>query len=339
MQSGTLLALIALGGMGLLFAAGLALASKKFAVQEDPRLVRIMGVLAGANCGACGYPGCRAFAEAVIKGQAPISGCTPGGAESTSKIALIMGMEAAGEEYVPRVAVIRCHGGHKEARQLFRYQGLADCAAAQLAGGGAKACRYGCLGLGTCVRACPFGALSMGDNGLPVVDETRCTACGLCVAACPRNIIELIPRSAQIYLGCVSLDKGKAVKSVCTVGCIGCGICSKPKVTPSGAITMKGNLPVVDYIKAGTDLLVAAAKCPTHSYVDKILHRPRVTIDSKCDGCGICKEICPVGAIEGERGQRHKVVMDKCIGCGFCVPKCPLGAISIVGALGYVEEH
>ena len=338
MQSGALLAIITLGGLGLLFAAGLAWASKKFAVQEDPRLPRIMNVLAGANCGACGYPGCRSFAEAVIKGQAAISGCTPGGTESTSRIALIMGLETDGEEYVPRVATIRCRGGHQEARQLFAYQGLADCAAAQLAGGGAKACRYGCLGLGTCVRACPFDALSMGGNGLPEVDEERCTACGLCVSACPRNIIELIPRSAQVYLACVSQDKGKAVKSVCTVGCIGCGLCAKPKVTPSGAITMKENLPQVDYTKGGMDLLVAAAKCPTSSYVDKVPHRPKVTIDSKCDGCGICKEVCPVGAIDGEKGQRHKVIMDKCIGCGLCVSKCPLAAISIVGALGYVEE-
>jgi len=338
MQNPMVLAIITLGGLGLLFAAGLAVASKKFAVQEDPRLPKVMDALAGANCGACGYPGCRAFAEAVLKGEAPITGCTPGGTESTSRIAQIMGMQASDEEYVPRVATIRCRGGHREARDLFEYQGLVDCAAAQLAGGGHKACRYGCLGLGTCVRVCPFDALSMGDNGLPVVDEERCTACGLCVEACPRDIIELIPRSAQVYLGCVSQDKGKAVKSVCTVGCIGCGLCAKPKVTPSGAIAMEGNLPRIDYAKDGTDLLVAAAKCPTHSYVDKVPHRPKVTIDSKCDGCGICKEICPVGAIEGEKGQRHKIIMDKCIGCGLCVPKCPLGAITIVGALGYVEE-
>jgi ferredoxin len=250
-----------------------------------------------------------------------------------------MQIEGGEEEYVPRVAAVCCRGGYKEARELFRYQGLEDCAAAQLAAGGAKACRYGCLGLGTCVRVCPFEALSMGDNGLPLVDEERCTACGLCVTACPRNIIELIPRSAQIYLACVSQDKGKAVKTVCSVGCIGCGLCAKPKITPSGAITMKGNLPVVDYRTGGTDLLVAAAKCPTHSYADKVAYRPKVSIDSKCDGCGICKEVCPVGAVEGEKGKRHKVIIDKCIGCGLCVPKCPLGALSIVGALGYVEEH
>jgi electron transport complex protein RnfB len=339
MPSSTLFAMIALGGLGLLFAAGLAYASRKFAVKEDPRVSQVLDALAGANCGACGYPGCRAFAEAVVKGEAPIHACTPGGAESTSRIARIMGMETAEGEYLPKVAVVHCRGGLKEARELFHYQGLEDCAAAQLVGGGSKACRYGCLGLGTCARICPFDALSMGQNGLPVVDDMKCTGCGMCVDACPRNIIQLIPRSAQIYLACVSQDKGKSVKAVCSVGCIGCGLCAKPKVTPSGAITMDGNLPVVDYTKSDTDLLVAMAKCPTHSYADKIPHRPKVTIDSKCDGCGICKEVCPVGAIEGEGGQRHRVIVDKCVGCGICVPKCPLGAITILGALGYLEER
>lgn len=339
MQSNTLLALIALGGLGLLFSAGLAYASRKFAVKEDPRVAQILDVLAGANCGACGYPGCRAFAEAVAQGEAPVSGCTPGGVESTSKIAKIMGMQAEPGEFVPMVAVVRCRGGQKEARELFLYQGLEDCAAAQLAAGGSKACPYGCLGLGTCVRVCPFDALSMGNNGLPMVDDTKCTGCGLCVEACPRKIVQLIPRSAQVYLACVSQDKGKTVKAACSVGCIGCGLCSKPKISPSGAITMDGNLPVIDYAKSGTDLLVAAYKCPTSSFVDKIAHRPKISIDSKCDGCGACKEVCPAAAIEGEEGRRHRVITDKCIGCGICVPKCPPGAISILGALGYQEER
>jgi Na+-translocating ferredoxin:NAD+ oxidoreductase RNF subunit RnfB len=338
MQSSTVLALIALGGLGLLFSAGLAYASRKFAVKEDPRVSQILNVLAGANCGACGYPGCRAFAEAVAKGEAPVNGCTPGGTESTGKIARIMGMQAEMGEFIPQVAAVRCRGDREKARELFRYQGLEDCAASQLVAGGSKACQYGCLGLGSCVRVCPFEALSMGDDGLPLVDERKCTGCGLCVAACPREIIQLIPRDAKIYLACVSQDKGKGVKSICSVGCIGCGLCAKPKVTPSGAITMDGNLPKIDYSKADVDMVVAAYKCPTKSFVDKVAHRPKVSIDSKCDGCGICKEICPVDAIEGEDGQRHKVIMNRCIGCGLCVSKCPLGVISILGALGYVEE-
>ncbi|KPL19029.1 MAG: hypothetical protein AMJ92_04815 [candidate division Zixibacteria bacterium SM23_81] len=339
MQSSTLLALIALGALGLLFSAGLAYASRKFAVEEDPRVIQILDVLAGANCGACGYPGCRAFAEAVVEGKAPISACTPGGTESTSKIAKIMEMEAEEGEYVPQVAVVRCRGGFKEARTLFQYYGLQDCAAAQLAAGGSKACAYGCLGLGSCVRVCPFEALTMGDNGLPLVDDKRCTGCGLCVSACPRGIIQLIPRSAQVYLACVSQERGKKVKAVCSVGCIGCGLCSKPKVTPSGAITMADSLPVIDYTKGAGELVVAVHKCPTNSFVDKIVHRPWVSIDTKCDGCGICKEICPVDAIEGEQSHQHKVITNKCIGCGICVPKCPLAAISIQGALGYTEER
>ncbi len=338
MQSSTWLALIALGALGLLFSLGLAYASRKFAIKEDPRVSDIMDVLAGANCGACGYPGCHAFAEAVVKGEASMSGCTPGGVESTGKIAKIMGVEPEGGEYIPKVAVVRCQGDRENARELFRYQGLEDCDAAQLVAGGSKACQYGCLGLGTCVQVCPFEALSMGDKGLPWVDDKKCTGCGLCVAACPRGIIQLIPRDAQVYLACVSLDKGKSVKDVCAVGCIGCGLCAKPKITPSGAITMEDNLPEIDYLKADIDLVVAMSKCPQNSFVDKIAHRPKVSIDSKCDGCGVCKEACPVGAIEGEKDQRHKVIMNKCIGCGICVPKCHLGAISILGALGYVEE-
>jgi electron transport complex protein RnfB len=338
MQSSTLVALIALGGLGLFFSAGLAYASRKFAVKEDPKISQIMDVLAGANCGACGYPGCHAFAEAVVKGEAPMSGCTPGGVESTGRIARIIGVEADMGEYVPKVAVVCCQGDRGKARELFCYQGLENCAAAQLVAGGSKACQYGCLGLGTCAGVCPFDALIMGDKGLPVVDDKKCTGCGLCVSACPRDIIQLIPREAQIYLACVSLDKGKAVKTSCSVGCIGCGLCAKPKVTPSGAIVMEGNLPKIDYAKAGIDLVVAAGKCPPKSFVDKVAHRPKVSIDSKCDGCGVCKEVCPAGAIEGEKDQRHKVIMNKCLGCGICVSQCHLGAISILGALGYVEE-
>ncbi len=166
----------------------------------------------------------------------------------------------------PKVAVVQCRGGKAEAVEKFAYFGPQDCTAATLVGGGHKGCSYGCLGLGSCVRACPFGAMYMSDNGLPVVIEEKCTGCNVCVVTCPRGIMALIPRSQKVYLGCVSQDKLKAVKSVCTVGCYTCKICVTPKVTPSGAIVMEGNLPVIKDIDS-PDLYTAAEKCPAGCYV------------------------------------------------------------------------
>ena len=256
--------IVVLGGLGLLFGAGLAYASKKFAVHIDPRMEQIIEILPGANCGACGKPGCQAYAEAVVKGESPPNMCSPGGSEVTEKIADILGIEAKAEE--PKVAVVQCQGGHKEAVEKFHYEGIQDCNAAQLIGGGLKACSYGCLGLGSCVKACPFDAMYMNENGLPVVIEDKCTACNVCVTTCPRGIMALIPRSQNVYLGCVSQDKARAVKSVCKVGCFACKICATPKVTPEGAIEMDGNLPKIKDIYSD-DLYTAFDKCPSNSYV------------------------------------------------------------------------
>ncbi|MFQ6091664.1 MAG: RnfABCDGE type electron transport complex subunit B [bacterium] len=257
-------ALLSLGGLGLLFGFGLAFASKRFAVSVDPKIEQVLDALPGTNCGACGCPGCSGFAEAVVGARVLITACRPGGPEVAQKIAEIMGVQVG--EVVPEVASVQCQGGRREAKEKCRYEGLEDCGAAELIAGGSKACQYGCLGLGDCVRACPYEALVMGDDRLPVVLEEKCTACGLCVQACPRGIMQLIPKSAKVYLGCVSQDRGKAVKKICTVGCTGCTLCASPKVTPSGAIRMKGNLPVIDYTIEG-DLDNAVKKCPTQSYV------------------------------------------------------------------------
>ncbi|MDZ7371856.1 MAG: Fe-S cluster domain-containing protein [candidate division KSB1 bacterium] len=259
-----LTSLLALGGLGLLFGAGLAFASQKFSVFVDPKVEEILAALPGANCGACGKPGCAAYAEAVAKGETPPDRCSPGGAEVAKKLAAIMGVEASTSE--PKVAVVQCRGGKAKALEKFDYQGPQDCTAATLVGGGHKACSYGCLGLGSCVRACPFGAMYMSENGLPVVIEEKCTACNICVVTCPRGIMALIPRSQKVYLACVSQEKLKAVKSVCSVGCYTCKICVTPKVTPSGAIVMEGNLPVIKD-PASPDLFTAAEKCPAGCYV------------------------------------------------------------------------
>ncbi|UCE20652.1 MAG: Fe-S cluster domain-containing protein [Gemmatimonadota bacterium] len=259
-----LYAILSLGGLGLLLGLGLAVASKKFAVTIDPKIEQVLDVLPGANCGGCGYPGCSGFAEAVVGGKVLVTDCKPGGPEIAEKIAEILGVEVG--DVAPEVASVHCQGGRAEAVEKCRYEGLESCAAAELIAHGSKGCQYGCLGLGDCVRGCPYEALAMSDNGLPVVLEEKCTACGLCVSACPRDIMQLIPKHAGVYLGCVSQDRAKAVKTVCTVGCIGCKLCSTPKVTPSGAITMDGNLPVIDYtVEDGLEN--AVTKCPTKSFV------------------------------------------------------------------------
>ncbi len=260
-------ALIVMGGLGVLFGAGLAIASRIFAVKKDPRVEQIEEILPGANCGACGAPGCAGFAEGVVEGKYDVAGCTAGGADVAQKVAGIMGQEAG--SVIPKVAVVRCRGDHDTSTQRAEYQGVQSCQAAAMIAGGAKGCIYGCLGLGDCVASCPFNAIYMGDNGLPIVDETLCTGCGNCVTACPRNIMMLLPVDQKVYLACVSKDFGKSVKSVCKVGCIGCTLCANPKTTENGIITMNGKLPVIHYDKvndAWDDLKNAVKKCPTKSF-------------------------------------------------------------------------
>ncbi|NIA29790.1 MAG: Fe-S cluster domain-containing protein [Actinobacteria bacterium] len=264
--------IIALGGLGLLFGVGLAFAAKKFAVKVDPRVEEIVEILPGANCGACGQPGCSAYAEAVVAGRVPPNKCSPGGQDVAARMSHILGITGV-EAEEPKVAVVQCQGGKAEAREKFIYEGIQDCSAAELIGGGHKACEYGCLGLGSCVKACPFDAMYMSDNDLPVVIEDKCTGCNVCVITCPRDIMALIPRSQKVFLGCVSQDKLKAVKSVCSVGCFACKICTIPKVTPSGAIKMEGNLPVIQDIHS-EELFAAVAKCPSKSYVVRKVSEP-----------------------------------------------------------------
>ncbi len=260
-------AMLVLGALGLLFGIGLAIASKIFFVHKDARVLEIEAVLPGANCGACGAPGCAGFAEGVVNGEYSVSACTAGGAEIAKKIAAIMGTQA--DEMIPNIAVVCCRGNHENAVDRALYQGIQDCKAATLIDNGHKGCVYGCLGLGSCVKACPFNALVMRNDGLPHVIEHLCTGCGACVTACPRQIMKLMPVNQTVYLGCVSRDFGKAVKAVCKVGCIGCSMCSKEKITPNEIITMDGHLPVINYGKVqnpGSDLQNAVEKCPTKSF-------------------------------------------------------------------------
>jgi len=268
MDFGITAALIVMGLLGLLFGVGLAVASSIFAVKKDPRVDLINEILPGANCGACGAPGCSGFAEGVVEGKYPVNGCIVGGSETAAKIAEILGKES--EEVVPMVAVVQCRGTKENCPDRVIYQGIENCVSAQLVSNGSKGCEYGCLGLGTCVDACPFDAMYMGDEGLPVVIEDKCTGCGSCVEACPRDIMALIPRSQKVYIGCVSKDFGKAVKQVCKVGCIGCSICAKENVTPGEIITMDGYLPVIHYDRVNhpvQDFQGAITKCPSKCFV------------------------------------------------------------------------
>ncbi len=223
---------------------------------------RISEVLPGVNCGACGYAGCRSYAEAVVEGE-DVALCTVGGPEVASAIAEIMGVEVS--ELGSKRAVVHCAGGSGTCEDACTYEGIPDCRVAHITSGGQKACPYGCLGFGTCAEACPFDAITMSEDRLPVIDPDRCTACGICVRTCPRDLISLLDSRYTIYLACSSHDRGKAVKSICEVGCIACSMCAKKD--PNEAITMEDNLPVLDYQKADGNFTVAADVCPMDCFV------------------------------------------------------------------------
>jgi len=263
-----------------------------------------------------------------------VTACAPGGEKASKAIAEIMGVEGGSTE--PMIAAVHCKGGDKEAAKKYQYNGIADCRAAVLLGGGDKECTWGCLGLGSCVEVCAFDAIHVNENGLAVVDPKKCTGCGKCVQVCPKQIISMMPGSRKIFLACSNHDRGAKVKKYCSVGCNACTLCVK--ATPSGAIEMKDNLPVLDYGRE-ENFVAAAYKCPQNCYTDLAVKRPKVSIDQKCNGCTECPKVCPVrGAIEGKVNEQHKVIFDKCIGCGRCIAVCPVRAINLMGALGYTRR-
>ena len=244
-----LIAVISLGVIALVSAAILYVASKKFAVYEDPRIAQVAEVLPQANCGGCGYPGCSGFADACVKaGSLDGKLCPVGGQPVMTKIAEILGLDAAAAE--PMVAVVRCNGTCANRPRVNQYDGAKSCAIAASLYGGETGCSYGCLGCGDCVAACQFDAIHMNpETGLPEVDEEKCTACGACAKACPKSIIEIRPqgkKSRRIYVQCVNKDKGAVARKACTVACIGCGKCVK--VCPFEAITLENNLAYIDPI-------------------------------------------------------------------------------------------
>jgi RnfABCDGE-type electron transport complex B subunit len=252
------ISIASMGGVGLALAIILVVADKKLAVKEDPRVEKALEVLPGINCGACGFAGCSGFAAAVAEGKVSVSGCRPGGAEVSARLAQILGVEEV-EAHTPVKARVFCSGGNEEAVRDRIYRGISTCEAAHLIGG-EKACLYSCLGLGDCVDACPFDAIEMGENGLPLIDLQKCTGCGECVSACPRGIIGICGADERVHVYCRSRDRGPVTKKICSAGCIACKLCEKDDDT--GAVKVIDNLSVIDY-SVHKEPLKAIERCPT----------------------------------------------------------------------------
>ena len=257
-----------LSGLGLLLALLLYLLAKKFKVEEDPRIDEVEKVMPGANCGGCGFAGCRAFADSAVKApNLDNHYCPVGGNDVMKQVAAILGYEV--KEKAPEVAVVRCNGTCANRPRTNTYDGVQSCKVKAALYAGDTACAFGCLGCGDCAAACQFGALSMDpETGLPVVDGEKCTACGACVKACPKAIIELRPkgpRGMKVFVSCINKDKGPVAKKACAAACIGCGICAK--TCTHDAIVVENNI----------------------AYIDA----------SKCKLCRECEALCPTGSIIG----------------------------------------
>jgi Na+-translocating ferredoxin:NAD+ oxidoreductase RNF subunit RnfB len=257
-----IIALATLGGLALLLATMLIVANWKLYVYEDPRIDTVEDMLPHANCGACGYPGCRPFAEALVSGEVLPGKCTVSSDEGRQAIARFLGVDLGAEE--KRVARLACAGGTNVALNRARYQGLPSCQAAALVSGGGKGCFWGCLGHGDCEVVCDFDAIEMNEHSLPVVNVDKCTACGDCVEACPKGLFSLQPVSRQLWVACKNLEAGEGVLEDCQVGCTACGKCAMD--APSDLISMVYNLPVVDYSR-NHHTQVPIQRCPTGAIV------------------------------------------------------------------------
>lgn len=255
----TVTTVIMLSILGVVLAIILYLVAQKFKVVEDPRIDDVEAALPGANCGGCGYAGCRAFAAATVATDDLASlYCPVGGNDTMANVASILGLQATAKE--PQVAVVRCNGTLAARPRINNYEGTTSCAIEASLYTGDTGCSYGCLGKGDCALSCQFDALHMDPiSGLPVVDEEKCTACGACVKACPKFIIELRrkgPKGRRIFVSCINMDKGGVAKKACANACIGCSKCFK--VCAYEAITISNNLAYIDPLKCKL-----CRKCPS----------------------------------------------------------------------------
>jgi electron transport complex protein RnfB len=254
---------LVLGGVGLFFGFLIAMANKKLQVWEDPRIDDVEDLLPSTNCGACGQPGCRAFAEAVVSGKEQPSGCTVMGPDDVVDVATYLGVDAG--ESNKRVARLLCAGGKDEAVRNSDYSGLESCKAAASVAGGGKGCTWGCLGLADCETSCLLGAIYMNDDLLPGVIPELCTACNDCVIACPKDLFELMPVEQNLIVQCKNLLKGDAAEDLCSVACNTCNRCvadSEP-----GVIDLINNLAVINYEKNELTNQKAIERCPTGAIV------------------------------------------------------------------------
>ncbi|MFT5165297.1 MAG: electron transport complex protein RnfB [Saprospiraceae bacterium] len=257
-----IIALAALGSLTLVLALMLILANKKLYVYEDPRIEVVEDLLPHANCGACGFPGCRPFAEALVSGSALPGKCTVSSEEGRVAIADFLGVALGAEE--KRVARLACAGGINVALNRASYQGLQSCQAASLVSGGGKGCFWGCLGHGDCEKVCDFDAIIMDPFGIPVVDVDKCTACGDCVEVCPKDLFSLQAVSHRLWVACKNLEHGDDILEECQVGCTACGKCAMD--APGDLIIMEHNLPVINYSE-NHYTQVPIQRCPTGAIV------------------------------------------------------------------------
>ncbi len=264
MEGDILIPLAILAGLGLLFGVILSLAYKQFKVFEDPRIDMVEEMLPNSNCGACGEPGCRAFAEKVVNKNTNPAKCTVSSDDGITKIADYLGVEASKEEKI--VARLLCAGGINEAHNLANYKGgISTCRGETVVVGGSKDCAWGCLGLGDCETACDFEAISMNTNGLPVVDSDKCTACNDCVEECPKGLFVLMPIGQKLIVQCKSLLEGDLAESKCSVACTGCSRCVADSAP--GVIEIIDNLAVINYELNDLTNAFATKRCPTDSIV------------------------------------------------------------------------
>lgn len=250
-----------MGGLGTLLGGVLAVSHRFLAVPEDPRLERVEEMLPGTNCGACGEPGCHAFATSLLAGANTPAQCTVSSPDGIAAIASFLGVDAGHREKT--VARLHCAGGRAQAKQIAAYEGMENCRAAALVSGGGKGCSWGCLGLADCARACTFDAIHMNGNGLPVVDVDKCTSCNDCVEVCPRDLFEILPVAQPLLVQCRIPLAGDEARALCSVACDACGRCAQD--AQGGLITMIGNLPVVDAARGDDAHPAATFRCPTRA--------------------------------------------------------------------------
>ncbi len=246
---------------GGLLGLGLAIASRKLKVEKDETVEALDGVLPGLNCGSCGYPGCSGYAEALASGEdQDLTKCKPGGAETLEGIGKVLGVSVE-TDALRMVARVHCIGDNEKAFRSFHYEGIQDCNAATVLYNGDKSCKYGCLGLGSCIKVCPVNAIKKTGTGLVRVDPDICISCGKCVEICPTGVMRMIPEDADYLVACNSRDKGKITKANCKVGCIACRICEKK--FPQAGYKVAENLSILDYDARGEGRGEALKKCPS----------------------------------------------------------------------------